>query len=74
MVNPQIIARDMIVNTNHPEAGNIKMAGIPIKLSATPGSVDRPAPLLGQHTEEILQELLGLSIQEIGKLKENKVI
>ncbi|WP_371371546.1 CaiB/BaiF CoA transferase family protein [Sporomusa aerivorans] len=74
VVNPQIIARDMIVNTNHPEAGNIKMAGIPIKLSATPGSIDRAAPLLGQHTEEILQELLGLSIQEIGKLKENKVI
>ncbi len=74
VVNPQIIARDMIVSTNHPVAGTVKMAGIPIKLSDTPGTVAQPAPLLGQHTEEILQEFLGLSIQEISKLRENKVI
>lgn len=72
--DPQVIARDMIMSTKHPTAGIVKMPGIPIKLSDTPGAVEKPAPLLGQHTEEILQELLGLSIQEINKLKENKVI
>ncbi|SCM80728.1 conserved hypothetical protein [uncultured Sporomusa sp.] len=72
--NPQIVARDMLVGTEHPVAGMVKMAGIPIKLSDTPGAVEQPAPLLGQHTEEILQEFLGLSVQEINKLRENKVI
>lgn len=72
--NPQIAARDMLVGTEHPVAGMVKMAGIPIKLSDTPGAVEQPAPLLGQHTEEILQEFLGLSVQEINKLRENKVI
>ena len=72
--NPQIVARDMLVGTEHPVAGMVKMAGIPIKLSDTPGAVEQPAPLLGQHTEEILQEFLSLSVQEINKLRENKVI
>ncbi|MDF2636874.1 MAG: yfdE 2 [Pelosinus sp.] len=72
--DPQVIARNMIVSTEHPTAGHVKMPGIPIKLSDTPGAVEKPAPLLGQHTEEILQELLGLSIEEINKLKANKVI
>jgi crotonobetainyl-CoA:carnitine CoA-transferase CaiB-like acyl-CoA transferase len=41
----------------HPEAGTVYGLGIPIKLSGTPGSIRRPAPLLGQHTDEILAEL-----------------
>jgi CoA:oxalate CoA-transferase len=57
--DPQIKARDMIVELEHPVAGLMKVPGVPIKLSATPGSVDTPAPLLGQHTEEIMKELLG---------------
>lgn len=57
--DPQIKARDMIVELDHPVAGHMKVPGVPIKLSATPGSVETPAPLLGQHTEEILKELLG---------------
>lgn len=72
--NPQIIARNMIVGTEHPVAGTIKMPGIPIKLSDTPGAVEKPAPLLGQHTEEILQEILGLNKQEIDNLRANKAI
>jgi CoA:oxalate CoA-transferase len=62
------------VETEHPIAGVIKMAGVPIKLSATPGAVEKAAPLLGQHTEEILCELLGMSAQQIEALRSEKVL
>lgn len=55
--DPQILSRNMIVEIkNHPTAGDIKFAGIPIKFSGGEVTIDRPAPLLGQHTEEILKE------------------
>lgn len=57
--DPQIKARDMIVELEHPVAGHQRMAGVPVKMSATPGDVHSSAPLLGQHTEEILKELFG---------------
>jgi crotonobetainyl-CoA:carnitine CoA-transferase CaiB-like acyl-CoA transferase len=47
----------MVVDLVHPGAGDIKALGVPVKLSETPGAVDRPAPLLGQHTAEILAEI-----------------
>jgi CoA:oxalate CoA-transferase len=72
--DPQILARDMIVEIEHPVAGHLKMPGLPIKLSETPGAVECPAPLLGQHTEEILQELLGLKTEQIQALRSKKVI
>ncbi|MDR2620646.1 MAG: CoA transferase [Propionibacteriaceae bacterium] len=59
--DPQIAAREMIVEVTHPVAGPLKMPGVPIKFSQTPGGVETPAPLLGQHTSEILQEVLGWS-------------
>lgn len=74
MKDPQVIAREMIVEVDHPVAGKFKMPGIPIKLSETPGTVETPAPLLGQHTEEILHEILGLSKEEVAKLKEEGVL
>lgn len=70
----QIKARDMIVESRHPVAGVVKMAGVPVKLSETPGAVEGPAPLLGQHTEEILQQLLGLTADKVQKLKADKVL
>ena len=57
--DPQIKARDMIVEVEHPVAGKLKMPGVPVKLSATPGAVEFHAPLLGQHTEEVLENVLG---------------
>ena len=57
LVDPHALARRMVVDLAHPGAGPIKALGIPVKLSETPGSVDRAAPLLGQHTSEILTEL-----------------
>lgn len=57
MRDEQVIARDMIVEQEHPKAGKINVVGIPVKLSDTPGSVRTPAPLLGEHTDEIIAEL-----------------
>lgn len=59
--DPQVQARDMIVEVDHPVAGKMKIAGNPIKLSATPGEIKNPAPVLGEHKEKVLKELLGWS-------------
>jgi CoA:oxalate CoA-transferase len=61
VTNPQVLARDMIVEIKHPVAGPIKVAGNPIKLSATPGSIDTPAPGLGEHTKSVLKSVLNWS-------------
>jgi len=55
------------VELEHPRAGRTRALGLPIKLSASPGKVARPAPLLGQHTREVLAEF-GFSSQEIEAL------
>ena len=54
--DPQALARDMIVETTHPVAGRVKSLGLPIKFSGTPGAVLRAAPMLGEHTREVLRE------------------
>ncbi len=54
--NPQTIARDMVPDVHHPVAGCINTLGLPVKFHATPGGVHRAAPVLGQHTEEVLGE------------------
>ncbi|HXQ68530.1 MAG TPA: CoA transferase [Alphaproteobacteria bacterium] len=55
--DPQLRAREMVVEVEHPSAGRISTLGVPIKLSETPGSVRRPAPRLGEHTAEVLAAL-----------------
>lgn len=72
--DPAVIARDMIVTTHHPVAGDVEMAGVPIKLSDTPGSVDGPAPTLGQHTREILKEKLNMDDALIDQLYADKTL
>ncbi len=71
--HPQIQAREMLVEIEHPTIGKTKYQGIPIKLYSTPGSISRPAPLLGQHTEEVLTAL-GIKKQRIKDLKALGVI
>jgi formyl-CoA transferase/CoA:oxalate CoA-transferase len=55
--DPQARAREMVVELDHPTAGLHRVLGIPVKLSATPGAIRGPAPVLGQHTEAVLREL-----------------
>ncbi|HTO10205.1 MAG TPA: CoA transferase [Candidatus Binatia bacterium] len=57
LADPQTRAREMVVDLVHPGAGPVKALGVPVKLSDTPGAVDRPAPLLGQDNAAILTEL-----------------
>ena len=65
--DPQALAREMIVETEHPSAGRVKAIGVPIKFSDTPGAVRRAAPVFGQHTREVLREH-GFSESEIDEL------
>jgi crotonobetainyl-CoA:carnitine CoA-transferase CaiB-like acyl-CoA transferase len=71
--DPQILHRQMLKELDHPKAGRIKVTGIPVKLSDTPGEVKTAPPVLGQHTQEILTEL-GYSGQDIKKLRQEKVV
>jgi formyl-CoA transferase len=71
---PQVLHREMLVEVEHPTAGTVPMAGIPVKFSATPASVRLPPPLLGQHTEEVLKSWLGMVDKEISELKRKTVI
>jgi crotonobetainyl-CoA:carnitine CoA-transferase CaiB-like acyl-CoA transferase len=58
----------------HPRAGKVRMVGAPVRLSETPGSVRSPAPMLGEHTEEVLADLLGLTAGEIAALRAAGVV
>jgi CoA:oxalate CoA-transferase len=55
--DPHVLEREMVVGVKHPVAGPTRVVGIPVKLSDTPGAIRRPAPVLGEHTAEILTEL-----------------
>ena len=74
VTHPQVAAREAIVECTHPVAGVVKTVGPPVRLSKTPGAIRRPAPLLGEHTEEVLRERLGMSSSDIARLRSAKVI
>jgi crotonobetainyl-CoA:carnitine CoA-transferase CaiB-like acyl-CoA transferase len=71
--DPHVRDRDMVVELEHPVAGKIRNIGIPVKLSLTPGEIRCPAPLLGQHTDEVLL-WLGLDTTEVARLHESGAI
>ncbi|MHC4225162.1 MAG: CoA transferase, partial [Planctomycetota bacterium] len=67
--DPQLLHREMLAEVPHPTIGALRLAGIPVKYSKTPGSVRLPPPLLGEHTEEILEGVLGYDAREITELR-----
>ncbi|WP_027416328.1 CaiB/BaiF CoA transferase family protein [Aneurinibacillus terranovensis] len=73
LAQPQVQSREMIQEVEHPTIGMLKMLGIPIKLSQTPGSVRKAPPLLGENTDEVLTNL-GYGIKEIENLKEMGIV
>ncbi len=72
--DPQVAAREMIQEIDHPAAGALKLLGVPIKLSETPGAVRTPPPRLGAHTAAVLTELAGLSRGEVDALRNAGVV
>ena len=71
---PQVLHRDMLVEVEHPTAGKVPMAGIPVKFSVTPASVRLPPPLLGEHNREILKTWLDMSDEAIEELKGKSLV
>jgi len=72
--DPQVRPNGYVQDFEHPSFGPMQMIGMPFRLRETPGSVRRVAPEFGQHTEEILTEVLGYTWDDIGRLKDAEVI
>jgi len=72
--DPQLRAREMIRAIDHPSAGLLTLLGVTVKLSETPGAVMAPPPRLGEHTQSVLQSLLGLSRDVLLRLEQQHVI
>ncbi|HYZ26448.1 MAG TPA: CoA transferase [Geminicoccaceae bacterium] len=71
--DPQVQAQEMVLEVEHPGHGPVRMTGFPVKLSATPARLRRPAPKLGEHTETVLREL-GYSADQIALLRERGIL
>lgn len=71
---PHTLAREMVVTASHPAAGEVKMVGRPIKFPGAPQAPLKAAPILGEHTEQVLREHLGLSNEAIARLRADGVI
>ena len=72
--DPQALENNYIIDATVPAVGKIKMAGYPISFSSTPAKMKCSAPEFGQHSEEVLIELLGYDWEKIAELKDEKVI
>jgi formyl-CoA transferase len=72
--DPHFKAREAIVSTRHPAFGTLRMQNVAPRLSVSPGSIRTPAPELGQHNDEILAGLLGLTVEQLGELRAKGVV
>jgi formyl-CoA transferase len=72
--HPQAEARELVQAAEHPTAGTVRFPGFPYKFSETPAAIRRPPPRLGEHTEEVLRDLLGYSAEEVSVLREQGVL
>jgi len=70
----RVLARQMLVEMRHPKIGKLKIVGSPMKLSEPPVQYRIPPPLLGEHTEEVLRDVLGYDKETMARFKEAKVI
>lgn len=73
LTDPQVLAREMVVDIPHPALGTIKQTGVPIKFSKTESSIDRHPPMLGEHTEEVLTQL-GYEQSDIARFREQDIV
>ena len=69
LADPQLTAREMVVELEHMVAGKVRVLGIPTKLSETPGTIKKPPPALGEHTDKVLEELLDIDQAERSRLR-----
>jgi crotonobetainyl-CoA:carnitine CoA-transferase CaiB-like acyl-CoA transferase len=74
LAHPQLAARGMIVEMEHARAGRVRMTGSPIRFSETPASPTAPPPTLGEHTDHVLRDVLGLDDRRIAALKARGVV
>lgn len=74
LAEQDVLARNMVVDIDHPIIGRYKTIGNPVKLSGVPKEEFAPSPLLGQHTEEVLRDWLGYSAEKIAELRAEKII
>jgi formyl-CoA transferase len=72
--DPNVRSREMVVDLDHPRRGPVKVLGSPVKLSDSPPSITTPPMVLGEHTEEILRDMLGLGTEELAALAADGVI
>ena len=72
--DPQVRQRAMVDSWQHPLRPDLRLVASPIRLAVTPVRTDRPPPLLGQHTDEVLGELLGRTPRELAQLRDRKVV
>ncbi|MGH7360050.1 MAG: CaiB/BaiF CoA transferase family protein [Candidatus Methylomirabilales bacterium] len=72
--SPQVLAREMVRTLVHPKVGPVRVTGNPLKMSETPGAVEQPPPLLGEHTDQVLAEWLGLDGEACMALRRDGVI
>jgi CoA:oxalate CoA-transferase len=71
---PPVAEREMIVEYDHPQVGKVRLPGNPIKMSDMVGTISRPAPMLGEHTDAVLKTLLHLSEEEILRLHQSGAV
>jgi len=72
--DPQVKHRGIMIEVEHSKAGKVRMPGFPLKMEKTPGVIKMPAPLLGEHTAQVLKELLGYSDKKIDELRKSGTI
>jgi crotonobetainyl-CoA:carnitine CoA-transferase CaiB-like acyl-CoA transferase len=72
--DPQVVSRDMVNIWQHPKTDKVQLVASPIKLSKTPVRQDLPPPLLGQHTDEVLNQILGMDTHSLNILRQKKII